>query len=148
MKSDYIIRKMSRDDKEEVLSMMKTFYSSDAVYTNGSEVIFNSDIDNCINNNPYLEGFIFENNNKIMGYSMIAKSFSTEFGKLCIWLEDLYLKPEYRGNGIIPKFITYIKKQNPESILRLEVENENTHAVHVYKKSEFKTLPYVEMVKF
>ena len=77
---------------------------------------------------------------------MIAKSFSTEFGKPCIWFEDLYLKPEFRGFGIIPSFIEYIKQNYPECIYRLEVEKENTHAIHVYKKSNFKELPYTEML--
>ena len=65
---------------------------------------------------------------------MLAKSFSTEFGKSCIWLEDLYLKPEYRGNGIIPKFIKFVENTYKNSSLRLEVEDENTHAVNVYEK--------------
>ena len=33
------------------------------------------------------------------------------------------------------------------SILRLEVEAENEHAVHVYRKSGFEVLPYMEMKK-
>ena len=78
---------------------------------------------------------------------MLAKSFSTEFGKQCIWLEDLYLKSEFRGQGIIPKFIKYLEEKYKECIFRLEVENENTHAVHVYEKSGFSSLPYVEMKK-
>lgn len=140
-----LIREMTSKDKLEVLSMMKEFYSSDAVSTNGSDEIFNNDFDNCINNNPYLKGFVFYSNNTIGGYAMIAKSFSTEFGKPCIWFEDLYLKPEFRGFGIIPSFIKYIKQNYPECIYRLEVEKENTHAVHVYKKQGFSELPYTEM---
>jgi len=146
MELDYKIRKMLNSDRDEVLSMMKTFYSSAAVYTNGSDEIFNCDIDNCISDEPYLEGFIFECNNKTAGYLMTARSFSTEFGKTCIWLEDLYLKPEFRGMGIAADFISYIKKLNPDCVLRLEVENENSHAVHVYEKSGFKPLPYTEMI--
>ncbi len=139
------IRKMNIDDKSDVLSMMREFYSSDAVYTNGSDEIFENDIDNCINQSPYLDGFVFCKNEEILGYAMVAKSFSTEFGKKCLWLEDLYLKPEYRGFGIIPKFMEYIRKIYPNYLYKLEVESENTHAVYVYKKMGFKTLPYNEM---
>lgn len=143
---DFNIRKININDKEEILNMMKDFYSSDAVYTNGSDTIFESDFNNCINQeNPFLDGFIFCSDAKTLGYAMVAKSFSTEFGKPCIWLEDMYLKPEFRGNGIIPKFIEFIKRTYPDSVYRLEVEEENTHAVHVYKNLGFKTLPYKEM---
>lgn len=142
---NFEIRKMRIDDRDEIISMMKIFYSSDAVFTNGSEEIFAADFENCINETPYLEGYVFYSDNKVLGYAMIAKSFSTEFGKSCLWFEDLYVKSEYRGNGIVPKFVEYIKQKYPESIFRLEVERENTHAVHVYKKKGFKELPYVEM---
>ena len=87
------------------------------------------------------------NNSIIVGYAMIAHSFSTEFGKPCIWLEDLYLKENYRGKNIVPKFIEYIEKNNSNAILRLEVEEENSHAIHVYSKSGFSKLPYIEMKK-
>lgn len=141
------IRKFSREDKFEILSMMKVFYSSEAVFTNGSEEIFKRDFEACIENNPYVEGYTFEKDTKILGYAMLAKSFSTEFGKTCIWLEDLYLKPEFRGKGIIPKVIKHVEDSYKDCILRLEVEDENTHAVHVYEKSGFSRLPYVEMKK-
>lgn len=139
------IREMCIEDKSQILEMMREFYTSDAVYTNGSEDIFETDILNCINNNPYLDGFVFEIENKIAGYAMIAKSFSTEFGKPCIWFEDLYLKTEYRGQGIISKFIDFVKQNYQNHIYRLEVEDENTHAIHVYGKKGFETLPYKEM---
>ena len=141
------IRKMTAADKPQVLSMMRVFYSSDAVWTNGSEEIFQADIDQCVGDSPYLEGYILENDRKIQGYAMIAKSFSTEFGKPCIWIEDLYLKEEFRGLGIGQQFFAYITEAYPGSLFRLEVEAENHRAVHVYKKCGFTELPYVEMKK-
>ena len=69
------------------------------------------------------------------------------YGKECIWFEDLYLKPEFRGFGIIPKFFNFIETEYKNTIFRLEVEKENEHAVHVYKKHKFSELPYCEMVK-
>ena len=102
------IREMISKDKNSVIKMMKVFYASPAVFTNGSDEIFLSDVENCVNNNPYLEGYIFENSAEIQGYAMIAKSFSTEFGKPCIWIEDLYLKEKYRGLGIAKAFIDFM----------------------------------------
>ncbi len=148
MKSmDFVIRKFFKEDKKEVLDMMQEFYSSDAVSTNGSLEIFSNDFDTCISSSPFLEGYIFIREDKILGYGMIAKSFSTEFGKPCLWLEDLYLKKEYRGLGIIPEFIRKVESENPNTILRLEVEEENSHAVHVYNKCGFEKLPYAELKK-
>ena len=99
-----IIRKMIEADRSLVVDMMNTFYHSPAVWTDGSEEIYHSDVTACVTDNPYAEGFIFENEAGVCGYGMIAKSFSTEFGKPCIWIEDLYLKEEYRGSGIGSSF--------------------------------------------
>ena len=142
-----MIRKMIREDKNVIIDMMRVFYASPAVLSNGSEEIFEADVENCVNENPYLEGFVFEENGEILGYGMIAKSFSTEFGKPCIWVEDLYLKPEYRGQGIGGKFFEYLEQNYTECIFRLEVEEENERAIHVYEKNGFAVLPYMEMKK-
>ena len=124
--------------------MMRTFYNSPALYTNGSEEIFTANFDNSVNKNPFLESYIISDDDEIIGYTMLAKSFSTEFGKECIWFEDLYLKEEYRNKGIIPEFISFVKNKYQNCLLRLEVEKDNTHAVHVYEKAGFKNLPYAE----
>ena len=141
------IREMVEDDRETVVDMMRTFYHSPAVWTNGSEEIYNNDVTACVSGSPYAEGFIFENGNDVCGYGMIAKSFSTEFGKPCIWVEDLYLKEKYRGMGIGSSFFSYLEHEFPNTIMRLEVEEDNTRAVAVYKKNGYETLPYMEMKK-
>ena len=91
------IRDIEERDRTQVVEMMRTFYASPAVFSNGSDEIFNTDIDNCIGGSPYIEGYVFENSGNVQGYAMLAKSFSTEFGKPCIWIEDIYVKDEYRG---------------------------------------------------
>ena len=144
-----IIRIMTAEDKESVVDMMRVFYTSPAVLSNGSEEIFLNDVENCVNDSPYLEGYIFEDEvaKLILGYGMVAKSFSTEFGKPCMWIEDLYIKEEYRGLGLGSKFLDYVGEKYPEAILRLEVEKENERAVRVYEKCGFVELPYMEMKK-
>lgn len=138
---------MEQQHVQAVLQMMRTFYASSAVMTNGSEEIFQNDIAQCINENPYLEGYVFLDGDKVLGYAMVAKSFSTEYGKPCIWIEDIYLKPEYCGMGIGTQFFAFIEQKYQEHIFRLEVEAENERAVHVYEKNGFTILPYLEMKK-
>ena len=143
----HIIRTMTRSDKECVLEMMRVFYASPAVFSNGSEEIFQNDIDNCVGECPFVEGYVFEREQDILGYAMVAKSFSTEFGKPCIWIEDLYMKPEYRRMGIGSSFFAFIEKKYEGALFRLEVEEENERAIAAYKKNGFEVLPYMEMKK-
>lgn len=142
---NFTIHPMKESDRETVQTMMRTFYASPAVLTNGSEAIFAADIDACVGDSPFLEGYILRHGEQVLGYAMAAKSFSTEFGKPCVWIEDLYLKPVFRGQGIGSRFLAWMAQRYPDAILRLEVEEENKPAIAAYKKSGFEVLPYMEM---
>ena len=144
---DAKIREMVAGDKEAVMEMMRVFYASPAVLSNGSEEIYSADVEACLGDNPYLEGYVFEAGEQLLGYGMVAKSFSTEFGKPCIWIEDLYLQENARGLGLGSRFLRFVGEKYPNAVLRLEVEEENERAVHVYKKCGFEVIPYMEMKK-
>ena len=64
------------------------------------------------------EAFKLENETEICGYGMIAKSFSTEFGKPCIWVEDIYIKDGFRGIGIGSNFFELVNKKHPDGLVR------------------------------
>ena len=142
-----MIRLMKEQDKNEVIEMMTVFYASEAVSTNGSREIFESDFNNCINSCPYLEGYVFEENDKICGYAMVAKSFSTEFGKPCIWIEDLYIKEEYRHKKLGSLFFDFIKENYIDTIQRLEVDKHNVFAIKAYKKNNFDEVDYLQFIR-
>ena len=142
-----IIREMRECDREVILNMMQTFYASDAVATNGSPEIFRADIDACVSDNPYLCGYVCCEGEEIIGYTMLAKSFSTEYGRPCVWIEDLYVVDSRRGCGVGSAMLKFVEKQYPSALLRLEVEEENERALAVYKKCGFDFMPYLEMKK-
>jgi GNAT superfamily N-acetyltransferase len=143
----YAIRTMRQQDKPQILTMMREFYTSPAVLSNGSEEIFSNDIDNCVGDNPFIEGFVLEDSNGIQGYAMVAKSYSTEFGKTCVWIEDLYVTENHRGLGLGTSLLQFITDHYTDCIFRLEVEQENLRAIRVYEKCGFSVLPYLEMKK-
>lgn len=60
------IEEMTRIYADEVIKMMRIFYTSPAVHTNGSEEIFLNDVENCINDNSYLEGYVFVENDVVL----------------------------------------------------------------------------------
>lgn len=138
---------MTKNDEDAVIGMMRVFYASDAVLTNGSEEIFENDFNACVGSSPYAEGYVFKDGKNYLGYAMLAKSFSTEFGKNCVWIEDLYLTPSARGLGIGKAFFALLREKYPDEVLRLEAERENTRAIALYEKCGFEELPYVEMIK-
>ncbi len=142
---DFHMTPMVEADRETVTAMMRTFYASPAVLSNGSDAIFAADIDACLSDSPYLEGYMLLDGDTAIGYAMTARSFSTEFGKPCIWIEDLYILDGYRGQGTGSAFLREMIARHPDAIFRLEVEAENEAAVAAYRKNGFEVLPYMEM---
>lgn len=141
------IEPMTRAHGEAVLEMMRGFYASPAVHTDGSEEIFRADIESCVSGCPYLEGWVFTQDGVVVGYSMEAKSFSTEFGRPCVWVEDLYLEPAYRGRGLAARFFAFLEERYPSAVLRLEAEPTNAPALRAYRKSGFEELTYTELIR-
>ncbi len=152
-------RPMTEADRGDVLAMMRVFYTSDAVMTDGSEEIYERDFEACVSGSPYSEGFMVicagpgENGGqtapdwRTAGYGMVAKGFSTEFGKPCVWLEDFYLYEDYRGLGFVNEYFRFISERYPGAVHRLEVERENAHAVSAYLANGFVEIPYMEMIR-
>lgn len=146
--SAYKLRPMEERDRASVLKMMRGFYASDAVSTNGSSEVFNNDIDECVSDSPFASGYVFERDDgSLCGYSMLAHSYGTEFGRRAIWIEDLYLDEDARGNGLANMLFDLVKEKYPDHVHRLEVEEYNLRAVRSYKKNGFTTLPYTEMIR-
>ena len=141
------IRKIRQEDFDQILSMMEVFYASDALLIHPDTQTLAKTLTDCIADGPYLEGFVMENEDRLAGYGMVAKSFSTEFGKPCIWIEDLYVESPYRNMGLGSAFLKFVENKYPGHLLRLEVEKENERAVHVYEKCGFEEIPYMEMKK-
>ena len=143
------IRKMEEKDTEQVLALMIPFYASEAVFEKAPEAVLRRDIADCVGACPLIEGFVMEEENHIIGYSMVAQSYSTEFGGLCIWIEDLYLDEEHRNIGYGSRMLSYIEQnyQGKAVRLRLEVEPENVRAVATYRKAGFQKLGYDQMTK-
>ena len=136
-----VFRKIEEKDRKEIFDMMSVFYRSEAVSTSGSPEIFNNDISACLDDNINLYGYVFSENGEIAGYGMVTKSFSTEAGKECFWVEDIYIKP----GG---QFLDFLRDKYKGYALKLEVETENERAIAVYKKHGFSELPYFVMAIF
>ncbi len=143
------IRPMEKKDTDAVFQMMRSFYNSPAVLHQSSDAVLRQDIADCVGDNPFVEGFLFEDGSVIAGYSMAAKGYSTEYGGVCVWVEDIYVIPEYRGRGIGTQLFQFLEDRYRDKAvrIRLEVEKHNLQAIECYKKIGFEEVPYTEMSK-
>ena len=142
------MREITEADRESVHEMMRVFYASDAVDSNGSDEVFRNDIDECLSDSPFLTGYVFVRaDESVGGYAMTAHSYCTEYGMQCVWIEDIYLQDDLRGMGLASAFFDYMKEKYPDCIHRLEAEDHTSRALEVYRRNGFGVKPYVELYR-
>ncbi len=138
-----MIRKIIPDDKAEYIKMAEDFYNSPAVLSSVPSVNFENTFDELMKSDTYAEAFIFEVDETIAGYGLIAKTYSQEAGGIVVWIEEIYVKEEFRSKGLGSEFITYVKENIPAKRYRLETEPDNVKAQQLYKRHGFKHLEYI-----
>lgn len=144
-----VIREMVKGDEQIVLDMMIPFYNSDAVLCHPSEEVLRKCVSHCVAGIPYLEGFVFEMDGTPAGYGMTAIGYATEAGGICIHIEDIYIKPQFRGQGIGTAFLGFVEERYRDTAVRfrLEVEPDNEGADRVYRRCGYTELGYRQLIK-
>ncbi len=81
--------------------------------------------------------FVAEINEKVIGSTMITYEWSDWRNGTVIWLQSVYILPEYRGQKIFSRIYKHIKQiaEQDTSIagIRLYVDKTNQHAQSVYQ---------------
>lgn len=145
-----MIREFEPRDKEAYLSMSKEFYSGDAalfpVQTENFERTFSA----CMERSPYVRGYALEAADGTMGgYALLALYWSCEAGGMVVQLEEFYLSPSLRGQGMGTAFLHWLEDTYGETTarFRLEVCPQNPRAKQLYERHGYQELPYIQMVK-
>lgn len=143
-----MFRFVTKNDKSNLKNMMQEFYVSPAVHAPVPDSNFDKTFDQLMLQSPYAEAYIFEHHNSPAGYALLAKTWSNEAGGLVIWIEELYIREDYRGLGLGGEFLRYVKEfyHDKAARLRLEVEESNTGAIRLYSRIGYDSLPYAQMI--
>lgn len=143
-----MIRKLTPADRDCYLHFSELFYASDAVMTPVPRAFLERTFDELMRSDVYASGYMLEADGQPVGYALTAKTFSSEAGGMVVWIEELFILPEYRSRGLGSAFFTYLMEvAEPDAArFRLEVEEENEGAVRLYRRLGFERLPYDSMV--
>lgn len=143
-----MIRKMTVSDREVYIELATEFYKSPAVLHSIPKEFIENAFDEAVSSDKYLECYILETQNgEIAGYALLVKGYSQEAGGKVVWLDEFYIREEYRGKGLGGEFLGYLTENVPAARIRLETEPENTGARKLYERYGFKPLGYSQMVK-
>lgn len=141
------LRKLCPSDKAEFLEMSRDFYSSDAVLAPVPDSFHEQAFNDIMAGTPYAECLFFTHGTQVAGFALLAKTYSREAGGECVWVDELYLKPEFRGMGAAKTFFGKLSALYPAARYRLEVEPDNERAKKLYRACGFTSLPYEQMKK-
>ncbi len=142
------IRDIRREDREVVLPMVEQFYHSDAVDhavpTQTLERSFEAAADPL---QTLLRGLLLCEGESPIGFLYLTTCYSCEVGGVCLFIEELFLKEEFRGRGYGKAVMDWLVEEYPDCRrLRLEVTQVNKTAIRLYEKCGFTWLRYDQMV--
>lgn len=140
------LRKINQFDKAKYMEMATAFYKSEAVDHmvdfHNFEIAFNE----LMRSDLYAECYIIEENSQTAGYILLSKTFSQEAGGICIWIEEVWIEPEFRGSGIGKTALNKVLEIYKDAVrFRLEYSSANNSIAGLYSKLGFKNLKYLQM---
>lgn len=144
-----MIRQIRKDDRAAYLKMAAEFYTSDAVLNSVPQEHLEKTFDELMRSDNYVKGYIIECGKDTAGYALLVKSYSQEAGGLVVWVDELFVLPQYRNRGLAHEFFAFITNNVSENakVFRLEVEQGNKRAISLYKQLGFEYLDYSQMTK-
>ena len=142
-----MIRPFEERDRAKYLELSHKMYHSPAVCHSIDERNFERTFDSIMSGNPYYIGVMVECDDKVVGYGLLALSYSNEAGGMQMVLDELYIEAEYRSRGLGREFFEYAESL-PLDIkrYRLEVTHGN-RAKHLYDRLGYEELDYIQMIK-
>ena len=130
------IRESTIDDIPLILNFIKEL----AEYEKMLDEVFASEAtlkESLFGSNKYAEVLIAEYEGKPAGQVLFFHNFSTFKGKPGIYIEDIYVKPQYRGKGIgkaLFNNLNELAKQRNCGRVEWVVLNWNKQAINFYEK--------------
>lgn len=142
-----MIRKITEQDRALYLEMAHEFYHSPAVLHAVPDAHFERCFDEIISGSPFTDALILEHEGVAAGYALLSRTYSQEAGGLCVWIEEVYVRPQYQGKGIGKAFFHALPRIAPAARYRLEIEPDNARAERLYRSLGFEPLLYRQMVR-
>ena len=138
-----LIRPASREDIPAIMGLIRAL----AAYENLSEAVTgNAEVleDHLFGQTPYAEVLLAEWEEKIVGFALFFTNYSTFLTKPGLYLEDLFVLSEYRGQGIGRALLSSVAKlaqQRGAGRLEWSVLDWNESAIAFYEKMGAEVLP-------
>lgn len=144
-----MIRKLTGEDRALFLELADEFYHTDGVLHPVPMANLCRTFEAILAENPYVSAFMIEKDGRAAGYGQLSFTWSTEAGGMVVWLEELYIRPAFQGQGLGSEYFHYVMEHYKDKAarFRLEVEPGNEGAIRLYKKLGYEDFPYIQMIR-
>lgn len=125
-------------DIEALIAMMRELYAHDGLAFDDANA--RRALLGLIGDESFGRVFLIVMTGGVAGYAVLTFGYSLEFHGRDAFVDELYLRDEYRGQGIGKRallFLTEVCAAEGVSALHLEVERANTSAQSVYRNFGF-----------
>lgn len=141
-------RDLTPEDRDLVVPMVQAFYRSDAVdHPVDAAILERSFQDAASPAEPLLRGLLIQWEGEPAGYMYLTQCYSAEVGGRCVFIEEIYLEPEYRRRGLGAQIMAWLEQEYPAARrFRLEVTQANQGAISLYQRAGYTFLRYDQMV--
>lgn len=133
-----IFRPVARADIELLLQFMREYYEFD--HLSFDERVARAALENFIDDPAFGRVWWLSVNGELVGYLILTLGYSIEYGGRDAFIDEVYIRAGYRGQGIGRQAIAFAETQCRAlgvRALHLEVERDNTTAHALYRKVGF-----------
>lgn len=141
-------RDITAADRPAVIPMVEAFYQTDAVdHPVPQDTIDRTFLAAADPAEPLLRGVLAYEGEEIAGYIYLTECYSGEVGGRCVFIEEIFLNPPFRGRGLGKEIMAWVEGQYPAARrFRLEVTPANVSAIKLYEGAGYQYLNYGQMV--
>ena len=135
-----MIRQIKLEDKKDWEKLYRGY--ADFYKVEMNDKILNTVWKWLFDQNHEVSGLVYEENSKVIALAHYRKMPSPLRGKYIGFLDDLYVDPKHRRNGIGKKLIkelNVISSRNNWNLMRWITRDDNTTAKSLYEKLSKKT---------
>jgi ribosomal protein S18 acetylase RimI-like enzyme len=131
-------RTADTSDTETLVEMMRDFNAHERIAFDEGQV--RAVLSQLFANDSYGLPCLVLLNEEVAGYVVVTFGFSIEFRGRDAFIDELYVKDEFRGLGLGSAALRYAEgvcRTRGVRALHLEVERQNTRAQSVYRRAGF-----------
>ncbi|MEQ8170116.1 MAG: GNAT family N-acetyltransferase [Candidatus Eremiobacterota bacterium] len=139
----------NNEDYSELKDMILGLYSEDPSSVSMEEEKILKTVKELIDHQDKGQIILFRINNETVGYGIIIFFWSNEYGGNIIYIDELFVKEEWRNKKIGTSFFNYLLENFGDKAvaLKLEVTPRNVRARKYYENMGFKETRNVHLLK-